>query len=167
MSLEYIHPMTHLPHRLALLSLLLLQVACGSDELSVRGELTVNANSADHFFSFPDITNLTPASYDQDVFSGSCGYFEDDIIASIIRPGRGGEGLAQFNIETNTNGAEVSVTVDEMRYEGQCSMDLLYRDDNDGVFGAELNCDELARISGADDIATLTGEIHFGGCTFF
>ena len=42
-----------------------------------------------------------------------------------------------------------------------------YRDDNDGVFGAELNCDELARISGADEIATLSGEVHFGGCTFF
>lgn len=159
--------MTNPPLRLAFLSLLLLQVACGSDELSVRGELTVNANSAEHSFSFPSITNLTPASYDQDVFSGSCGYFEDDIIASIIRPGRGGEGLAQFNIETNADGALVNVAVDEMRYEGQCSMNLLYRNDGDGVFGAELNCEELGRISGADAIATLTGEIHFAGCMYF
>ncbi|MFT5354554.1 MAG: hypothetical protein ACI9KE_001760 [Polyangiales bacterium] len=167
MSLEYSLSMTSLPFRLSFLALMLLQVACGSDELSVRGEVLVGANGADHVFSFPNITNLTPASYDQEVFSGSCGYFGDSVVASIIRPGRGGDGLSQFNVETNADGAEISVSVDGMSYEGQCSMNVLYRDEDDGVFAAEFTCDELGRLGGAGDAATLTGELHFAGCVSF
>ncbi|MFK7999450.1 MAG: hypothetical protein AB8H86_07630 [Polyangiales bacterium] len=152
------------PIRLSFLFAILLQVACGGDELSVRGDVTANANGADHVFSFPETTNLA-TSGGGDVFAGYCNFDGESLNAGITRPGSGQEGLTDFFLFVTPEATGVQVSVDGAVYmNGECEIDVLYSDECDGVFAAEVDCSGLF---GPDGTAGVSGELHFAGCDSF
>ena len=105
------------PIRVSFLFAILLQVACGGDELSVRGDVTANANGADHVFSFPETINLA-TSGSADVFAGYCNFDGDNLYAGIVRPGNGQEGLTDFQLFFGPESTGVEILVDGAVYTG-------------------------------------------------
>ena len=136
---------------------LLLSVACGTDELSVRGELSASVDGASHVFDFPATINLAADGFEQDVFAGHCEFQGSNVSVGIVRPGPGESGFSRFSLQTTDAGVSVEVFVDGVRYEGGCEVDVLYSDAGDGVFAAQMNCESLGE-------AALSGELHFAGC---
>ena len=156
-------------------SLLLALVGCGDDGLTVRGQVVAVSDVAPDTptgFDFVETTRLVDLAYEEPsgtVLNGSCQLREDGGLTLTIQgPGAPPEGVGMHRFELTlpaegAGDARVQLGTDDYSAEvgADCEANILYRDDGDGAVGAEVDCS----LSGPDAAtATLTAELHYGGC---